>query len=691
MSLWGNGTKTATAPPPPLLVSCANDQAVIDGKGTNVPASVVYGRLMGMGFLRRPNKIVVRDAAIVGRLDLESAKIGMTVEFQRCLFQEKINLEQARAKGLYFENCTLHGIAAGQLQTTFSFVLRDCADTGGITLVGAHVRGQVVIIGTKLRPATGRALAADGLVVDQDMVCVDGFQAKGCVRLVGAHIGGEFRCRNAEFSCPGKTAIQASGLEVSEHVWWAEGCHIEGAIDLRGAHIEGDLHCEGGRFDNDGGIALKFGGLRVDQNVAFTSGADVVGGIDLTGCHVGGMLDLTGGRVRHTATIPALDLARAVVDQNMVCHNGCDITGKVLLAGARISGNLWWEGARFHNVNDVVVDATGMSVGRDAKLSSEPGNGGFVADGQVILSDAQIGGSLDCTGGEFDNDGKIAIAAQGLTVTRDVTFERGFVARGGVDLADAVIGGDLKCGGVFQYDGVALALRGASVSGRFEVRFDPEPKGEIDLSQATVGRLDDEDAAWPARLRLDGFKYGGIPVEGTVRDRLLWLERNPRFVPQIYLQLASVYHEAGSDGDSTTVSIAREDARRRSQRGLLGWCKQIVGLALKYTVQYGYRPLWVLWWVAALEIAGSVVFWQFHDHGIIQPVDKAHPDFNAILYTLDLLVPVINLGQTQYWFPLGAAVWVAAAYTIMGWILATCLVVGIGRIFNASQSGSSSQ
>lgn len=665
MSLRGNGTRTTA--PPPLLVSSANDQAVIDGKGMNVPASDVYARLMGTGFLRTPNKIVVRDATIVGRLDLESATIGMTVEFQHCTFQEKINLEQARAKGLYFEHCTLHGIAAGQLQTRFNLVLRGCADTGGITLVGAHVRGQLLIIGTTLRPATGRALAADGLVVDQDMMCKNGFQAKGCVRLVGARIGGEFRCGDAEFSCPGKTAIDASGLEVSEHVWWPDGCRVEGAINLRGAHIEGELHCEGGQFDNDGDTALDFGGLRVDRDVTFTSGADVVGGIDLTGCHIGGVLDLTGGRFRHTSTRPALDLARAVIDQNMVCRKGCDLTGKVLLAGARINGNLWWEGAKFHNVNDDVVDATGTFVGRDANLSNEPGNGGFVADGQVILDDAQIGGSLRCTGGEFDNDGKIAITAQGLTVTRDVVFGKGFVARGGISLCGATVGGSLT------------------------VRFDPEPKGDIDLSQATVGRLDDEGAAWPATLRLDGFTYGGIPTESTVRDRLAWLRRNPGYVPQIYRQLASVYHEAGSDSDSTVVSIAREDARRRSQRGLLGWCKQIVGLALKYTVQYGYRPLWVLWWVAALEIAGSVVFWQFHDHGIISPVDKAHPDFNAILYTLDLLVPVINLGQTQYWFPFGAAVWVAAAYTIMGWILATCLVVGIGRIFNASQSGSSSQ
>jgi hypothetical protein len=706
------------------------------GQGVDVPATEVYQLLMGIGFDRKPNKLVVRDVRIVGRLDLESADIDITAEFHRCTFRDEINLEQAKAKGLYFVHCKLNGIAAGQLRTTFSFVLRDCEDTGGITLTGAHVGGQLRITETTLRPSSGYALTADGLVVDQDMMCSNRFRALGCVRLVGAHVGGQLQCTNAEFVSPGNVALQASGLEVAEHVYWAQGCRVDGAIKLRGAHIEGDLHCEGGRFDNGGRVALDFIGLRVDQNVTFTAGADVTGAIDLTGCHIGGMLDLTGGRVRYTGTSPALDLARAVIDQNMVCRNGCDIHGRVLLAGAKIGGNLRCQGARFHNVNDTAMDATGLSVGRNVELSGEPGDGGFVAEGQVILSDAQVGGCLDCGGGRFDNEGGVAITAKGVSVTRDAKFGAGFVAHGGVDLADATIGGYLNCtGGRFQHrpislscdrikirqsaefgddffadgrlslndakitvdlrfakaslvaceQGVALALHSANIDGTLQVRFDPAPKGEIDLSQARIGRLDDEGAAWPATLRLDGFTYGGITADHrSVQDRLAWLRRNSGYVPQIYLQLASVYHEAGSDNESTIVAIAGEDARRRSQRGAVGMVERLLGLALKYTVQYGYRPLWVLWWVMGLEITGSVLFWQFHDHLIIKSNDGAHADFNPILYTLDLLVPVISLGQKDSWYPVGVAVPVAAVFTITGWILATCLVIGVGKIFNSS-------
>ena len=43
----------------------------------------------------------------------------------------------------------------------------------------------------------GSALNADGLTVDQDMFCSEGFSATGEVRLPGAHIGGMLYCEAA--------------------------------------------------------------------------------------------------------------------------------------------------------------------------------------------------------------------------------------------------------------------------------------------------------------------------------------------------------------------------------------------------------------------------------------------------------------------------------------------------------------
>lgn len=144
-----------------------------------------------------------------------------------------------------------------------------------------------------------------------------------------------------------------------------------------------------------------------------------------------------------------------------------------------------------------------------------------------------------------------------------------------------------------------------------------------------------------------------------MQARLALLARNPHYVPQIYLQLASVYQAAGSDDESTAVAIAGEDARRRSQTGVAGRFKRALGFLLKVTVQYGYRPLQVLWWLFTLEIVGTFVFIDLHGKGF----------------------PVVSLGQRAFWTANGAAVWVSAVFTITGWILALCLAVGVGRIF----------
>ena len=715
----------------PLGQMSEDGRVVFDGKGADISATKIYELLMGIGSASTPSKITVRNATIVGRLNLECAELATAAKFLHCVFNEKINLEQVKAKAFYFVECDLRGIAAAQLQTTFSFVLHKCRDVGGINLAGAHIGGQVSFEATRLCPLDGAAMTADGLVVDQDMRCSNGFVAKGCVRLIGAHISGQFQCDNGSFLVPGRVALQANGLLVDEHVYWPNGFRADGAIRLRGAHIKGELHCEGGQFTNPGHTTLDFQGLTVDQDVTLTAGTVVSGGIDLTGSHIGGKLDLTGGAF-HNAGTTALDLARAVIAQNMICRSGFDVQGKILLAGAQVSGNLWCEGGRFDNATDIAIDGTGLTVGRDVAFSRQAGGEGFLANGKVVLSDANIGGSLCCTGGQFTNPGGIALTAKGLTVTRDALFCAGFVADGEIDLADCVIGGNLTCGGGrfthrpvslkcdraqikqsaqfgdgFYADGTvslhgvqvtadleftraelaasgqvpALTLRDATVGGTLRMRFVPQPVAAIDLTRAKVGQLDDRETMWPPEVRLDGFVYGTLPADGPpVQARLALLASNPRYVPQIYLQLASVYQAAGSDDESTAVAIAGEDARRRSQTGVAGRFKRALGFLLKLTVQYGYRPLQVLWWLFALEIVGTFVFIDLHGKGLLKPTSGA-PEFNSILYTLDLLVPVVSLGQRAFWTANGAAVWVSAVFTITGWILALCLAVGVGRIF----------
>ncbi|GAB3984520.1 hypothetical protein GCM10029978_094420 [Actinoallomurus acanthiterrae] len=81
-------------------------------------------------------------------------------------------------------------------------------------------------------------------------------------------------------------------------------------------------------------------------------------------------------------------------------------------------------------------------------------------------------------------------------------------------------------------------------------------------------------------------------------------------------------------------------------------------------------------WLLALLVLGSVVY-GVHPPQPVEP-GKA-PDFNAAVYTLDLLLPVIDFGQEKAFNPHGVYQWFAYLLVAGGWILATTVVAGITR------------
>ena len=70
------------------------------------------------------------------------------------------------------------------------------------------------------------------------------------------------------------------------------------------------------------------------------------------------------------------------------------------------------------------------------------------------------------------------------------------------------------------------------------------------------------------------------------------------------------------------------------------------------TVGYGYQPWRAALWFVAFLAAGSAVY-AAHPPRPLDP--SSAPHFNAVAYTLDLLLPVVNLGQKFAFSPAGAS------------------------------------
>ena len=58
------------------------------------------------------------------------------------------------------------------------------------------------------------------------------------------------------------------------------------------------------------------------------------------------------------------------------------------------------------------------------------------------------------------------------------------------------------------------------------------------------------------------------------------------------------------------------------------------------------------------------------------------PHFNAVIYTLDLLLPVIDLGQKHAFNPAGGEQWFSYVLIAAGWLLATTIAAGVARVLS---------
>jgi hypothetical protein len=258
--------------------------------------------------------------------------------------------------------------------------------------------------------------------------------------------------------------------------------------------------------------------------------------------------------------------------------------------------------------------------------------------------------------------------------------------------------------------------------------------GLVDLTTTHVGSLCDDLKSWPEgrRVILDGFTYdriNGAPTDSATR--LQWLERGDRlgdnFFPQPYTQLAKVLRNMGHERGARDVLVARdrkiaaeEWTRARPKYGWSGdpwtWLKAVLSRAVACAsyllIDYGHRPLKALWSLLALWLIATTLAHFAWEAGDMVPnsdviltsenwaavYEPDHPSvawgktpegqswetFNSLAWGMDLVVPILDLGQTQAWTPstnlgfAGQFLWGAKSIlTILGWIVLAFAAAGV--------------
>ncbi|MEM1330614.1 MAG: hypothetical protein AAGG07_08650 [Planctomycetota bacterium] len=413
-------------------------------------------------------------------------------------------------------------------------------------------------------------------------------------------------------------------------------------------------------------------------------------------------VDAAGVRIIAARLSSFLDLQNAVVERALVCFR-CVIPGISLMrARTRLlsfGGSLVTKARMRGDPTPVAISADGLVCGGGALLTD-----GFRSEGAVRLLGADVKGDLTCSGGSFVNLAGCALNCDGLKCSGYVFLRDGFRSEGGVRFLGADLKGDLACsGGSFvNPGGDALSCDGLVCKGTLFLRNTASFKGEVDLTRASVGYVNDhpgEDAGvlnWPRKLRLTGFRYDGIypgsPM--TAAARLRWLEHHDTTTeqilggvpdPQPYRQLAEVLKKQGHDEDAWKVLFAyackqskAEQRLRFKSRRWVAWGWNAFWLnAYLLTVGFGYKRWRALVCLVFLLALGWCVF-GYQSGRRMQPAQplvlanlesagvapsaalgdvvgferaQRYPKFRPLIYSADALIPLVSFHQEDYWTP----------------------------------------
>ncbi|MGW1784538.1 hypothetical protein ACWCQQ_36295 [Streptomyces sp. NPDC002143] len=574
-------------------------------------------------------RLRLRGARVTGTLDLTEADIACAVRLHRCVLVKAPRLDGARFGALELRDCDLPGLSAAGARFDRECALLDCRIDGTVTLCSTTVGAGLALDRSVLTaPADKPALDAESLSVEEDF-SANGTTCTGPVYLNSSQVRNTVGFRGARLHGPG-VHLQAPELHVDGGLYLDQGFTSEGPINLYGASIGGSVHLE-----------------------------------DAT---------LTGtGQGRGE---PALQLLCATVGGDIQAGRGLTVRGCLELRDTSVRGTVTLKRARLDNPRGDALKADRLHVGGNLNF-----RGGFVARGTVDLCDARIGGSIlfegaDLTAPAGEDTTDTALRAHGAEVGAEFNCCQGFTANGRVAVGGVTVRARLCFRGA-RIDAPAgkraLTCR-RSTAAELVLSFGEAPEGIVDLSHSRVGVLRDDPATWPRTLILDGFGYDGVQPVLPAHDRLPWLDRDPGgFVPQPYEQLGAHYRQHGRDADARTILLARQ----RRLRPTLSSPARAWSLLQDATVGYGYRPQRAVWLLTALFAAGTALF------AADPPApfgDGTPPGFQPAIYTLDVLIPVVDFGQQTAYAPHGALRWAVVALVAAGWLLATTVATGLNRV-----------
>lgn len=487
-------------------------------------------------------------------------------------------------------------------------------------------------------------------------------------RLVEAFISG----KSAEISSsrpekPINKGKEANTVRATLIHWLALGGDIEypmhdRGVRLKGAWITDELDLDGATIKKD--LYLTFCHL---EKSFFAVGTQFKGTLSL-----GGSL-LSQGLILDRAQIAGSLLLR------MNETTRFESLGPIRLLSTKIGGDLSCVGAKIE-VQDrqFALSADQAEIVGSVYLRNDSSTS-FESYGEVRFLGATIGGNLECDGARLKAHNKqYALNADSLQISGSVFLRDKFESLGGIIL----VATNIKSG---------LVLTGLE-----------KPIEAIDVSHSMVGFLETDFKAWGNEIELDGFMYDALRgISWQTNEYLAWLQKqssqhygskiqSQNFKPQPWQQLIGVLRKMGHNDEARDIAIAFE--QRRYGIGKISGGARPLHWLFGRLAGYGYKPLRLVGYMLAIWLSFAVCFWWAAYQGVFTPSDPLvfqnttydtcrsvdtdsknrtinnsepagktnnwytcgklmgeYTTFSPLTYSLDVILPLVDLGQEKTW------------------------------------------
>jgi hypothetical protein len=607
--------------------------------------------------------------------------------------------------------------AKGEVKLNGSKIGRDliCRDAtffnpGGYSLsaAGAHINGSIYIgrsVPSPGRPATcaGNStgtLHLEGAVVDGNL------DAQG-----GKFVASPFSDSNntvREHRFEGDLeSIRAGGIKVGGYIRF-NNIESHGTVWLHCANVRGNFDCTGAQFLFPGETALWADGITIGGDAYFTSWSDggAGSGSRTDSAKTNGILRFvnakfelglnmsnasfeTSGKWRGLRTDPPM-LGSRLQTREINGDLKQDACG-LYAPSAKISGRLWWCGVKVHD---------GCDKDRQVFLSL------LNARADVLHDDLDSWnglGIIDLRHFEFREISNLdPLKVRDRLRRLDDEYAPLNNSKADIQTDPPAVN---KAGSADLHHGLWSLIRHPleALCRRSAQRLRKIPRKPLVTGRCCLA------------LGHDGVKHS--PLRESIQ----------RFNPQPYLQLAKVVRDAGYEAEATKILLRLE--RNRVRYSGLGRLRQLGHWVHDAAIGKGFSPLRPLWFMLIWGLVSAFVFSSAYKAGRILPTDvnlvaekheapgfsllpewrglKVHVSFNALIYSYDTLVPLIDFNQKRYWVvqplhqrwglyraarlfgpissvPDYSAGLLAVFNPILGWVMTSFLAAGVAKLIRST-------